>query len=201
MLTFITLGLAVLLIALNALFVAAEFSFVKIRSTRMEILARGGNKRAKAALFGLAHLNSYLSVCQLGITLSSLGLGWLGEPVAAAILSPLFALLGLESPELIRSLSFIFGFSLITFSHVVFGELVPKTISIRAAEATVLLLARPMMAFYFLFLPAIKLLDTAAELAIRLMGCASLARDPAHSPDELKLIVAEARAKGLLDAD
>ena len=202
MATVLTLALAVLLIALNALFVAAEFSFVKARTTRLEILAREGDKRARAALFGRANLDSYLSVCQLGITLASLGLGWLGEPAAAALLRSFFAGLGLDNPELVKSLAFVFGFSLITFSHVVFGELAPKTASIRAAEATALALARPMRVIYFLFLPPVKILNGAADLTIRLLGGADLGRhETAHSTDELKLLVAEARAGGELDDD
>jgi CBS domain containing-hemolysin-like protein len=199
----LTLALAVLLISLNALFVAAEFAFVKVRTTRLEVLARGGDKRARAALFGLANLDSYLSVCQLGITLASLGLGWLGEPAATALLRPLFDRLGLANPELIKTLAFIFGFSLITFGHVVFGEQAPKIVSIRAAEATVLALARPMRVFYFLFRPGVRFLNAAADLAIRLLGGTALERfeTAAHSTEELKLLVAEARADGQLDAD
>ncbi|MDR2934520.1 MAG: hemolysin family protein [Candidatus Adiutrix sp.] len=198
----LTLALAALLIALNAMFVAAEFAFVKARATRLEVLAQGGDKRARAALFGQANLDSYLSVCQLGITLASLGLGWLGEPAAAALLRPLLDNLGLDNPELVKSLAFIFGFGLLTFGHVVFGEQAPKVVSIRAAEAAALALARPMLVFYFLFRPAVRLLNAAADLTIRLLGGASLdRRDTAHSPDELKLLVAEARAGGQLDAD
>ena len=202
MATILTLTLAVFLIALNALFVAAEFSFVKARITRLEILARDGDKRARAALFGRANLDSYLSVCQLGITLSSLGLGWLGEPAAAALLRSLFTSLGLGSPELVKSLAFVFGFSIITFAHVVFGELAPKTVSIRAAEATALMLARTMRVIYFIFLPAVRVLNSAADLTIRLLGGAALSRqESAHSTDELKLLVAEALAGGQLDDD
>jgi len=199
---FVTVALAFLLIALNALFVAAEFAFVKARITRLEVLAQGGDKRALAALFGRANLDSYLSVCQLGITMASLGLGWLGEPAAAALLRPILDRLGLDNPELGRSLAFLLGFSLITFGHVVFGEQAPKIVSIRAAEATVLALARTMRVFYFIFLPGVRLLNFAAGLTIRLLGGAELGRhETAHSSDELKLLVAESRAEGQLDAD
>ncbi len=195
------LAAAVLLVILNGLFVAAEFAFVKIRVTRLELLAAEGNARAKAALFGRRNLDAYLSVCQLGITLSSLGLGWLGEPAVAALLRPLFESLGVDNPALMHTLSFVAGFSLITFAHVVFGELAPKTISIRAAEATVLLLAFPMRFFYFLFLPGVKILNTAANLTIRLLGAADLHSSEAHSTDELKMLIAESKAGGQLDAD
>ncbi len=199
--TAIMLGAAALLVALNGLFVAAEFAFVKIRLTRLELLAREGNARAKAALFGRENLDAYLSVCQLGITLSSLGLGWLGEPAVASLLRPLFEALGINSPTLMHTLSFVTGFALITFAHVVFGELAPKTIAIRAAEATVLLLALPMRFFYVLFLPGVKVLNAAANLTIRLVGADDLHSSEAHSTDELKMLIAESKAGGQLDED
>lgn len=194
------LGAAILLVLLNGLFVAAEFAFVKIRSTRLEVLVREGNKNAQSALFGRENLDAYLSVCQLGITLSSLGLGWLGEPAVASLLRPLFEMLGLGT-TLMHTLSVVIGFGIITFAHVVFGELAPKTISIRAAEKTVLLLARPMRFFYFLFLPGVKILNSAANLTIRLVGAADLHSSEAHSTDELKMLIAESKAGGQLDED
>ena len=199
--TAIMLAAALLLVLTNGLFVAAEFAFVKIRTTRLEVLAREGNKVAQAALFGRENLDAYLSVCQLGITLSSLGLGWLGEPAVASLLRPLFETLGLNHPTLMQTLSVVIGFSLITFAHVVFGELAPKTISIRAAEKTVLLLAYPMRFFYFLFLPGVKILNSAANLTIRLVGAANLYSSEAHSTDELKILIAESKAGGQLDED
>ncbi|MDR2947385.1 MAG: CNNM domain-containing protein, partial [Candidatus Adiutrix sp.] len=199
--TAIMLGGAVLLVLLNGLFVSAEFAFVKIRTTRLEVLAREGDARAKSALFGRENLDAYLSVCQLGITLSSLGLGWLGEPAVASLLYPLWELLGLTRPALVHTLSFVAGFTIITFAHVVFGELAPKTISIRAAEKAVLLLAHPMRFFYLLFLPGVKVLNAAANLTIRLVGAADLHSSEAHSTDELKILIAESKAGGQLDED
>jgi len=199
--TALMLGAAVLLVLLNGLFVAAEFSFVKIRQTRLEVLAREGDKRAKSALFGRINLDAYLSVCQLGITLASLGLGWLGEPAVAALLRPLFEALGLTNQALMNTLSVVIGFSIITFAHVVFGELAPKTISIRAAEKAVLLLAYPMRFFYFLFLPGVKILNAAANLTIHLVGAADLHSSEAHSTEELKILIAESKAGGQLDED
>jgi CBS domain containing-hemolysin-like protein len=120
----------------------------------------------------------------------------------AALLRPLFESLGLASPELVKSLSFVLGFGLITLAHVILGELAPKIISIRAAEVTALTLARPMRVFYFLFLPGVKLLNSAADFTVRLLGGAGPDHQaPAHSSDELKLLVAEARAGGQIDAD
>ena len=199
--TALMLGAAALLVILNGIFVAAEFSFVKIRQTRLEVLAREGNKRAEVALHGRIHLDAYLSVCQLGITLSSLGLGWLGEPAVASLLRPLFEALGVTSQTLMHTLSVVIGFSIITFAHVVFGELAPKTISIRAAEKTVLLLAYPMRFFYLLFFPGVQILNAAANLTIRLVGAADLHSSEAHSTEELKMLIAESKAGGQLDED
>ena len=190
---------AILLVILNGLFVAAEFAFVKIRHSRLDILAKDGNRRAQAALFGKENLDAYLSVCQLGITLASLGLGWLGEPAVAALLRPIFAALGIDNPSLVHSLSIIIGFSIITFAHVTFGELAPKTISIRMAEKTVLILAVPMRVFYILFFPAVKVLNEAARLTLVLFGAASWHSDAAHDPEELKILLAESKEEGHID--
>ncbi|MDR1920975.1 MAG: hemolysin family protein [Candidatus Adiutrix sp.] len=197
--TALMLGAAAFLVLLNGMFVAAEFAFVKVRSTRLEILAKAGHARAQAALFGLERLDAYLSVCQLGITLASLGLGWLGEPAVAALLRPLFAALGVSSPTLVHTLSVVIGFSIITFVHVVFGELAPKTISIRAAEAAVLALALPMRFFYLLFFPGVKVLNAAAVVTIKLVGAGGLHEGGAHSTDELKILIAESKEGGQLD--
>ncbi|MDR0881724.1 MAG: hemolysin family protein [Candidatus Adiutrix sp.] len=199
--TALTLAAAFGLVLLNGFFVAAEFAFVKARSTRLEVLSREGDRRAKAALFGRDHLEAYLSVCQLGITLASLGLGWLGEPAVGALLRPLFGLAGLASSPLASTLSLVIGFAVITFVHVVFGEQAPKTISIRAAESAVLLLAYPMRFCYYLFLPGVKILNSASALTVRLVGAGHLQTSEAHSTDELKILIAESKAGGQLDAD
>jgi Hemolysins and related proteins containing CBS domains len=136
------LGLAFVLVGLNAMFVAAEFAFVKVMRVRIEMKAEGDNWRVRTALFGIIHLDAYLSVCQLGITLASLALGWIGEPAVSSLLMPLFVLFGVENLVLIQSVSLLAGFSFITFLHVVFGELMPKTISIQRSEAVVWLLPR-----------------------------------------------------------
>ena len=159
MYTALMLVFAVLLVCLNGFFVAAEFAFVKVRKTQIDLLANAGDKRAQSALFGITHLDAYLSVCQLGITLSSLGLGWIGEPAVAQILHPLFGFFSVSNPALISSLSIAIGFTIITFLHVVFGELVPKSISIQKAQSTVLLLPRPMRLTYLLHLPLVTVLD------------------------------------------
>src|SRR5215210_7601693 len=120
------LAVIILLVALNGFFVAAEFALVKIRSSQLETLAAEGNKRAVAGQHVTANLDAYLSACQLGITLASLGLGWVGEPFLAQMLQPAFTLLHVESPVIITSISFAVAFSLITFLHIVIGEQAPK---------------------------------------------------------------------------
>ena len=196
------LVLALLLVCLNAFFVAAEFSFVKVRKTQLELLASAGDKRAVSALFGVHHLDAYLSVCQLGITLASLGLGWLGEPAVAAVLRPAFALLSITNPALIASLSVAIGFSIITMLHVVFGELAPKSLAIQKAESTVLLLARPMRLMYVLCLPIVTVMNGISNAVLRLGGLHSAAEsEPSHSPEELRMLIFDSSKRGQMDKE
>ncbi|MDR2459912.1 MAG: hemolysin family protein [Deltaproteobacteria bacterium] len=197
----LTLLAAVALVLLNAMFVAAEFAFVRVRETKLELLAQKGSARARWALFGQKHLEDYLSVCQLGITLSSLGLGWLGEPAVASLLRPLFNTLGITNPAFIHSLSVIVGFVIITFVHVTFGELAPKNISIRAAEATALNLAIPMRIAHILFRPFVRVLNFSAQIVMYLLRADRWNSQEAHSTEELKLLIAESRDEGQLDAE
>ena len=191
---------ALLLVVLNGIFVAAEFSFVKVRKTKMEILAEEGHRSAKLALFGVKNLDAYLSVCQLGITLSSLGLGWLGEPAVATLLRPIFDVAGIDNPALIASLSIAVGFTLITFLHVVFGELMPKSISIQKAEATVLLLALPMRVFYVLCFPVVTIMNGISNFFLHLAGFSSASEaEQNHSPEELRMLILDSSRGGLLD--
>ncbi|MDR0239738.1 MAG: hemolysin family protein [Deltaproteobacteria bacterium] len=200
MYTLLLLALAVLLIVLNALFVAAEFAFVRVRRTRLEILASEGDRRARSALFGLEHLNAYLSVCQLGITLASLGLGWIGEPAVAALIRPVLEMFSITKPALVSSLSIAVGFAIITLLHVVFGELMPKTVSIRRAESAVLLLARPMRLFHILWLPVVTVLNGISNVLLRLAGIrGTAALEHAHSPEELRMLIFDSSREGQLD--
>src|SRR5437762_6798182 len=122
------------LVALNGFFVAAEFALVKVRRSQVDTLATEGNRRAAAGKHVIENLNAYLSACQLGITLASLGLGWLGEPLFAHLLEPLFALLNITSPQIIEVIAFFVAFSLLSFLHIVVGELMPKSLAIRQSE-------------------------------------------------------------------
>jgi CBS domain containing-hemolysin-like protein len=188
---------ALILVGLNAFFVAAEFAFVKVRSTRLAQLAAEGNKRALRAEECINHLDAYLSVSQLGITLASLGLGWLGEPAVASLINPLLQSWGINNPALIHSVSFIVAFSLITFLHVVFGELAPKTVAIQRAESLALFLAGPMHFFYFIFYPGVALLNGAANKIVLLFGLeADSEHSRGHSEEELRMLISASYKEG-----
>ncbi len=188
---------ALLLVALNGFFVAAEFGLVKLRATRVKALARTNGLPGRLLAKVHGQLDAYLSACQLGITLASLGLGWIGEPAFAALLHPLFALLGVESEKLIDSISLFFAFSVISFLHIVVGELAPKSWAIRRAEQVGLWLATPLYGFYWLMYPFIWVLNTSANFVLRLFGIsAEHGHDAHYSTDELKLILRGRRHGG-----
>ena len=190
------------LVLANGFFVAAEFAIVKIRGTRLKELAAEGNVRARWAGHVVRHLDSYLSATQLGITLASLGLGWLGEPFLARLLERPLRGLGVTSPQALHSASFVVGFSIITFLHIVLGELAPKSLAIRKPQATSLAIAAPLIGFYWLFFPIIWLFNGAANLVLRAMGLPPAREfEMAHSPEELGLILAESHKSGLLTED
>lgn len=179
------------LVLLNAFFVATEFALVKVRTTQLEPLANKGHKRAKMALHLSHHLDEYLSACQLGITLASLGLGWIGKPVFAALLKPIFDGIGVESIEVRNAIALGFGFGTITFLHIVAGEMAPKTIAIRLALPTAMWIAYPMKWFYVTMYPFIYVLNESALLLLRWLGLEPAHEsDGAHTEDELRLVVA-----------
>jgi len=181
---------AVLLVALNGFFVAAEFGLVKLRQTRIHEIAKTRGWRGRILAKVHAKLDAYLSACQLGITLASLGLGWVGEPAFAGLLEPVFGRLGITSPELIHGISFACAFTIISFLHIVVGELAPKSMAIRNPEQIGLWSAAPLYGFYWLMYPAIWLLNSSANLVLRLFGLGRIHGHDAHySADELKLIL------------
>src|SRR3977135_2639300 len=145
------------LVVLNAFFVACEFSIVKVRSSQLDELTDEGNLRAVFAKHVRAHLDAYLSATQLGITLASLALGWIGEQFLVAMLQPAFALVNVHSHAVVSAISIAVAFIGITFLHIVFGELAPKYMAINSPLQASLLLVRPLGAFYVLFRPAIWL--------------------------------------------
>ncbi|AQH01717.1 hypothetical protein A9R05_23335 [Burkholderia sp. KK1] len=188
---------ALLLVALNGFFVAAEFGLVKLRPTRVKAIARTNGLPGRLLAKVHGQLDAYLSACQLGITLASLGLGWIGEPAFATLLHPLFALLGVESEKLIDSISLFFAFSVISFLHIVVGELAPKSWAIRRSEQVGLWLAMPLYGFYWLMYPFIWVLNSSANFVLRLFGMSGEHGHDAHySTDELKLILRGRRHGG-----
>jgi CBS domain containing-hemolysin-like protein len=185
-----------ILIALTAFFVATEFAIVKIRTTRLDQLVAEGNIKAVAARKVVGNLDEYLSACQLGITITALGLGWLGEPTVEHLLHPLFV--EFELSESVSSiLSFIIAFALITFLHVVIGELAPKTLAIQKAEAVTLRIAKPIMFFYKIMYPFIKTLNGSARIFTGWFGLKPASEhELAHSEEELRLILSESYKSG-----
>ena len=193
--------LALFLVALNALFVAAEFGFVKIRATQVERLVQEGRPTAGLVRDATRRLDAYLSVCQLGITISSLGLGWIGEPAFAHILEPILEPLGVPEGS-IHIIAFAVAFGTITFLHVVFGELAPKSVAIAKAEGTSLFVAPFMKFFYYLFLPGIYVFNGTANAVVRLFGVpAASETEETHSEEEVRIIIEQAARRGILDPD
>jgi CBS domain containing-hemolysin-like protein len=190
---FLKLLAVVFLVLLNGFFVASEFAIVKVRASQLDALAAPSNGRARLARHVTSHLDSYLSATQLGITLASLGLGWLGEPLLADMIEPFFALANITSPVLIETVSFALAFGTITILHIVLGELAPKSIAIRKAVPTTLWISRPLRLFYLVFKPAIWLLNGLANwLLKRILRLDPVAESElAHSEEELRLILDE----------
>lgn len=192
----LNLILVILLIAATAFFVVAEFAIVKIRGTKIDQLVESGDKRAIAAKRVVTNLDEYLSACQLGITITALGLGWLGESTFEQIIHPLFELFGLPE-SVLRVASVVAAFIIITFLHVVVGELAPKTIAIQKAEAVSLWTAKPLILFYKIMFPFIKLLNGSARLLTKLFGFHSVKEhEVAISEEELRLMLSESYKKG-----
>ncbi|WP_449537719.1 hemolysin family protein [Ferdinandcohnia sp. Marseille-Q9671] len=192
----INLLLFALLIVLTAFFVATEFAVVKVRSTRIDQLIAEGNKKAVAAKKVISNLDGYLSACQLGITMTALGLGFLGEPTIAALLEPVFLNYELDE-RLSHIISLIIAFSVVTFVHVVVGELAPKTVAIQKAEAVTLFLAKPIILFYKLMYPFIWLLNGSARKLTGLFGMKPASEhEVAHSEEELRIILSESLESG-----
>ncbi|MBU7591844.1 hemolysin family protein [Metabacillus halosaccharovorans] len=192
----VNLLLVAILIALTGFFVASEFAIIRIRSSRIDQLIAEGNKKAGAAKKVISNLDEYLSACQLGITITALGLGWLGEPTIEHMLKPLFQ--QYELPTSVATvLSFVIAFTSITFLHVVVGELAPKTVAIQKAEAVSLWFAKPLMAFYFIMYPFIWILNGSARFITGLFGFKPVSEhELAHSEEELRIILSESYESG-----
>ncbi len=190
---------AVVLVVLNAFFVAAEFAMVRVRPTRVAELARDGDWRARAVQGAQRRLDAFLSATQLGVTLTSLGLGWIGEPAFAHLLSPTFAALGIRSERALENTAIATAFALITFLHIVLGELVPKSYTIRQTERVALWVAVPIRLFQLVFAPALWLLGRASSATLRMLGVtADKSGELAHSESELRMLLAESHRVGAL---
>lgn len=196
----VNIMLVLILVFANAFFVVSEFSIVKIRRTKLEELAHTGNKRAKIALKITENLNTYLSAIQLGITLASLGLGWIGEPAISKLLEEIFGDYFAGNKVLMHSISFGVAFSLITLLHVVLGELVPKSLAIQSTEKCALIIAPYLYNFKRLFSPFIWVFDNITIGILHLMGYKVTSEaDEAHSEEEIKLIIGASQKGGVID--
>ncbi|AKO91055.2 hypothetical protein BEH_02320 [Priestia filamentosa] len=188
--------LVAILIGLTAFFVATEFAIVKVRTSRIDQLVAEGKRGAIAAKKVTTHLDEYLSACQLGITVTAMGLGWLGEPTIERVLHPLFEALHLNEATT-TILSFGIAFALMTYLHVVIGELAPKTVAIQKAELITLTLAKPIILFYRIMFPFIWLLNGSARVIVGLFGLKPASEhEMAHSEEELRLLLSESYKSG-----
>ncbi|WP_019244190.1 MULTISPECIES: hemolysin family protein [Bacillus] len=192
----LNLVLLAILIALTGFFVATEFAMVKVRTTRINQLVEEGKAGSKAAHQVVTHLDEYLSACQLGITVTALGLGWLGEPTVERLLFPIFERLNVDA-TISHVLSFIIAFVAVTFLHVVVGELAPKTVAIQKAETITLLFAKPLIWFYKIMYPFIWLLNGSARLLVGIFGLKPTSEhEMSHSEEEVRMILSESYKSG-----
>lgn len=196
---FLQVFIIFLLVFLNGFFVAAEFALVKVRPSQMEQKVAAGVFAAKVAQKILDNLDAYLSACQVGITLASLALGWIGEPFLAHQIAPVFRTLGIESEALLHGFAFAVAFAMITYVHIVVGEQAPKSLSIRLAEKMTLWVALPLHLFYRTFFPFITILNRSSLLLLKLVGIDSTDEsEVAHSEEELRRIFAHSAESGHL---
>lgn len=200
--SFVKLLIALLLVLLNGFFVAAEFSIVKVRYSQIQLKAAEGNKMAKQAEHIIKNLDAYLSATQLGITLASLALGWVGESALEHVFVNVFHDLNIQiATTTITTISVITSFFLITVMHIVFGELVPKSLAIRKSEATTLFIAAPLRLFYNVFKPFIWLMNVISNAFLRLVGIHPVSEHEIHSTEELQLLVKQSADGGQIEEE
>lgn len=193
--------LTIFLVLLNGFFVAAEFAIVKVRTSQIDIKAKEGHRMASLSRHIIANLDAYLSATQLGITIASLGLGWIGEGVVSELIMELFSALGLDmTPEMSHRVALPVAFSVITILHIVFGELAPKSYAIQRPESTTLWLAAPLNVFFWIFKPFIWVLNGFSNWILRLIGITPLKEAEVHSPEELRLMVEQGKKSGVIEA-
>ena len=186
---------ALALVVLNGFFVLAEFAIVKVRASRIEELARQGHKRAQGAQHVITHLDNYLSATQLGITVASLALGWVGEPAFATLVGAAFGNLGL-SPRTSHTLSAAAAFAIITFLHILLGEVAPKSLAIRRPEQLTLALAWPLRWLYIAFYLPMRVLNGASNLILHALGLPPGSHEVMHTEQELRMLLSTAQTSG-----
>ena len=190
----------IFLVLLNGFFVAAEFSMVKVRASQLEIKAKAGSKMAPAAQSIIGNLDAYLAATQLGVTLSSLGLGWIGESVVAQLILKIIAFSHISmNPVLVHSISLPIAFITITILHIVFGELAPKSLAIKKAEDTIMLVSLPLKAFYYTFRPFIWALNGLANLILKVIGLPLVEGEGTHSAEEIVLLLEQGKQSGAIE--
>src|SRR5438132_7249525 len=191
------------LVLLNALFVAGEFALVSVRKTQVEEMVRQGRKGAKRLEAAIVRLDRSIAATQLGITLASIGLGWVGEPALARLIQPLFSFLSVSwAPIAAHSAATTVAFLLITFMHVTFGELLPKNIALQTSDRTAIWLAAPLVVFARLTRPFTLVMSGTANVILRLCGYQpARGEEMVHSVEELALLIEDTEEAGILDAD
>lgn len=188
------------LVFLNGFFVAAEFAIVKVRASQVELMAKTGSGAALMSKQILSHLDAYLSATQLGITLASLALGWIGESVVAEIVLNIVHLLGLNiSDVLAHQIAVPIAFAVITILHIVFGELAPKSLAIQRPENITMIVAYPLRGFYIVFKPFIWMLNGLANTVLKVFGITPIHGEENHSPEELRYLVEQGKESGSIE--
>ncbi len=189
----------VVLVAINAFFVATEFALVAVRRTQVEVWVAEGRRGARAIQNAIEHLDDAIAATQLGITLASLGLGWIGEPALAGLIRPMLLAIGVESAVVVHTLALTLAFAVITFVHVVAGELAPKAVALDFPGRVALVCTRPLLVFGRMFRPILAFMNGAGNALVRAFGVKPAGQaQSVHSPDELSLLVSESRAAGVI---
>ena len=192
--------ITLLLVFCNGFFVAAEFAIVKVRNSQLEIRVKKGSRIAVLSKHIVSHLDGYLAATQLGVTLASLGLGWIGEPVVSNIILKIMEWIGLTAdPQLAHDIALPVAFIIITILHIVFGELAPKSLAIQRSEKTTLFITYPLQFFFIVFRPFIWFLNGIANLILRSIGISPVMGADIHSSEELKYLVQQGQKSGEID--
>ena len=192
--------MALVLVGLNGFFVAAEFALVRVRESRIVQLEQEGSRRASVVRETLRDLDSNLSVCQVGITVASLALGWVGEPAVSHLIRPVLEAVGLKRGD-VSIIAIVLGFSAITYAHLVFGEQAPKYFSIQRAERVSLWISRPLNLFRLLLSPVVWVVNASTNFVLRPWGIRLGEEMEAHSEEELRIMISSSTASGVLDPE